>query len=557
MSTFAPTVLSPGQREKLIADPDLGGGSIIRTALAHASAPDVAFINLPAPILGTDGQPLQQLSLRQLDELVQSWSMWYVARGVQPRDRVAVYLPDSFAYHVHFYALAQIGAIAVLINSNSPGSVATELCRQTTPVGLYVDRERLARISDSLDSLGIRWIDVAEEVPAPPADVLTNDRRFLHAPDDPVCLLHSSGTTGRPKPTIHTHKSIVAGPRFRMLDHVEVPGALMMTALPQSHLGCIAYTTYAVLAGTPIVPLRDAPGGALLDAIATYRPTTMMSFAHGYTELASAPIPPGALDSIDVWITIGDAIHETHITTLLSERSPHLKPAMFLDRLGTTELGWGVLLQTRTLQTPAAPRCAGRPVGVAEVTILRRDGSIADDNEIGLLAANGPAITPGYWNDSETTYRSKLSGYWLTGDFAYRDDDGRYYLVDRVVDAIDTPEGVAHSVLLEELLLARLAGISDCTVVAGTHGGSRYPIAVVKAAHASSAAAETLLRMANDVLRAEGYPRLAALQVAENDDDLPVGVTGKVLKRQLRARFDDFTVFGAESDRWAVRDDVR
>lgn len=555
MTTFAPTVLSPGQREKLAADPDLGGGCILRTALAYSPTPDTPFIDLVVPVAGTDGKPLHRLSLRQLDELAQSWSRWYLDKGVRARDRVAVYLPDSFAYTIHFHALAQIGAIAVLVNSRSPGGVAVELCRQTSPVGLYADKERLDRIGDSLDSLGLRWVAVAEDAPAPPAAALAAKQRFQHAADDPVCLLHSSGTTGRPKPTIHTHSSIVAGPRFRLVDHAEVPGALMMTALPQSHLGCIAYTTYAVLAGTPIVPFHDAPGPDLLAAIARYRPTTLMSFAHGYTELAALQVPSGALDSVDVWIAIGDAIHEAHIAALLRQRGADRRPPVFLDRLGTTELGWGVLLQTHTLTAPSAPRCAGRPVGVAEVTVLRRDGSLADSGEIGLLAARGPAVTPGYWNDSETTYRSRLCGYWLTGDFAYRDDDGRYYLVDRVVDAIDTADGVAYSVLMEELLLARLGGISDCSVVAGQYQGSTHPVAVVASAQPGASAGQ-LLDDANAVLAAEGHPLLAGLQIADSDGDLPVGVTGKVLKRQLRERFSDLAIAAPQSARWVVHRDL-
>ena len=145
-----------------------------------------------------------------------------------------------------------------------------------------------------------------------------------------------------------------------MASHRERPGALMMTALPQSHLGCIAYSSYAVLCGTPLVPLYDPTGDALLDAVCEHRPTSVMAFSHAYGELAALDVPSGALDSVDVWVTMGDAIHEPHIQTILSHRSAELAAGGVLDRLGTTELGWGVLLHMSTTRPGARGAASAR-----------------------------------------------------------------------------------------------------------------------------------------------------------------------------------------------------
>jgi acyl-coenzyme A synthetase/AMP-(fatty) acid ligase len=328
----------------------------------------------------------------------------------------------------------------------------------------------------------VQWVHTTDEVPGPPPATLPDSRRYRHHADDPVALLHSSGTTGVPKPTIHTHRSIVSGPKFRLVDHRETPQALTLTALPQSHLGCIACTTYAVLSGARTIAGYDHPGADLTKTVAEHRPTAVMSFAHAYAELAAVDLPPGAVDSVNAWVSIGDAVHEAHIKRLLGQRGKDLPPAAFLDRLGTTELGWGVLLKTRTLDTERNDRCAGRPVGVAEVTILREDGTPADDNEIGYLAAKGPAITPGYWNNPDLTYRFKLAGYWVTGDNAYRDENGDFFLVDRAVDAIYTEQGTGYSVFMEEVILADVPDVVDCAVVAGRYDGRVVPVAVVTVA---------------------------------------------------------------------------
>ncbi|MBI3688218.1 MAG: acyl--CoA ligase [Actinobacteria bacterium] len=538
MVSFAATVLSPEQRVALAADPGVGGGNLLRSALAASPHPDEPFIYSATALPTTDHRLVHHLSLNDLDQLAQSWSAWYVEQGVRPRDRVAVFLADSFAYSLHFYALAQIGAVAVLINSNASRAISESLIEQTRPVGLYTDRTRLTLLDRTAPELAsLCWTRTVEELPAPPARALDEHSWYRHDQEDPVAILHSSGTTGRPKPTIHTHRSIVSGPKFRLVDHTETPGALMLTSLPQSHLGCIAYTAYAVLGGTPLVALRDSTGAELAAAVAEHRPTAVMSFAHGYAELAALDVRPGDLDSVNVWISIGDAVHQAHITRVLAQRSAGLPPAAFYDRLGTTELGWGVLLQVRTLASERKDRCAGRPVGVAEVAVLRPDGTPAAPGEVGLLGARGPAITPGYWNDSATTHASRLAGYWLTGDMALRDENGDHYLVDRAADAIPTSSGMGYSVAMEEVLLASLAQVSDCAVVAGRYGEEVVPVAVVTT-HTGDVDAGLLMAGANDALRAAGHPELALLEVARTEQDFPLGVTGKVLKRQLRERYD-------------------
>ncbi|MDL5206197.1 class I adenylate-forming enzyme family protein [Streptomyces sp. ALI-76-A] len=547
MTTFAPTVLTPEQRSVLAADTTVGGGNLLRSALAVNPHPEVPFLHSSRPMATPTGELKQDFSLAEFDALAQSWSAWYLAQGVQTRDRVAVWFEDSLSYSLHFYALAQIGAVALLINSNASQAIATSLIEQTTPVGLYADRARLDLLGSATADLGLKWTASVDDLPAPPLATLPDSAYWNHHDDDPVAILHSSGTTGRPKPTIHTHKSIVSGPKFRLIDHTEQPGALMMTALPQSHLGCIAYTVYAVLGGTPIVALSDGSGAELAAAVGKYRPTSVMSFAHAYAELANAGLEPGSLDSVHVWVSIGDAVHQAHITKVLSLRSPGLKPAAFFDRLGTTELGWGVLLKVRTLNSERNDRCAGKPVGVAEVTILRKDGSHADDNEVGYLAAKGPAITPGYWGDSDTTYRFRLSGYWLPGDMAYRDSEGDFFLVDRAADAIETEDGIGYSVFMEEVILNDVPDTGDVAVVAGRRDGKVVPVAVVTVGQ-SAVEPEKLLRQANEALKAAGHPLLGLLEVVPDETGIPVGVTGKVLKRRLREQYADLAAYARQSE---------
>ncbi|HEU4346247.1 MAG TPA: class I adenylate-forming enzyme family protein [Actinoplanes sp.] len=543
MSFTHKTVLTPELRAAVAADPGIGGGNLLPSMLATNPYPDEPFIRSLTPVPYTDGEIRTDFSLRDLDHLIQSWSVWYHERGVRPRDRVAVFPPDSVAYFVHYSAIAQIGGIAVLINAKAPRESAVALCERTGAIGLYTDRERLERIAPDLDRLPLRWIETLEDVPSPPSATLPDAARYRHHPDDPVGMMHSSGTTGLPKPVIHTHRTILEGPKFRTVDYKEEPEAVIMTALPQSHQGTISFTSYAVLAGQPLLAWRDVTGAELAVAVPEHKPTMVMAFGHAYPELAALETPPGALDSVNIWVSMGDALHERHLKNVLARRSPDLPPAAFLDRLGTTELGWGVLMQPRTLTTERNDRCVGRAVGHGDVAILRDNGTHAEPYEYGLLGADPSSMTVGYWGAQDTYYRSKLAGYWLTGDVAYRDEDGYFYQVDRAVDVIHTAQGPGYSVQMEETVLNHVAGVEDCTIVAAGYGGEKVAVAVVTGIAIDP---EKVLVAANEALRASGKPQLAMVEAAGGDGDFPLGVTGKSLKRYLRDKYADLAGYLAD-----------
>ncbi|NEE52627.1 acetyl-CoA synthetase, partial [Streptomyces sp. SID8455] len=81
------------------------------------------------------------------------------------------------------------------------------------------------------------------------------------------------------------------------------------------------------------------------------------------------------------------------------------------------------------------------------------------------------ALAHGYWNDSDTTYRTMLAGYWLSGDLVRRSADGEFFHVDRAVDRIRTEAGDGYSALMEEELLLAVEELADCSVVAAKDRG--------------------------------------------------------------------------------------
>ena len=362
-----------------------------------------------------------------------------------------------------------------------------------------------------------------------------------------MSILHSSGTTGRPKPVIQTHQSSIAGPRFRMANDVVAPGERVLTALPQSHIGAISFSSYALLCGTPMIALYDPTSAQLLEAIREHRPTAVMGFSHIHTELAAFDVAPGDLDSVERWISVGDAVHEPHIRTLLEHRSrrPRAVDVPRPPGLDGARLGAAAAHDHARLADPRAAASA-RPTGAGEVVVLRKDGTRGRARRARAARREGPDDHAGVLERLRPELPQparRVLAVGRRGLAATR--TGVFYQVDRAVDVIETASGPGYSVLMEEVLLGNVAEICDCGVVAGRRGDETVAVALVRTTPGAGDV-DRVLEAANDALRAAGHPELALIEVARTDADYPVGVTGKVLKRVLRDRYCDLEAYLAD-----------
>lgn len=535
---------SKEEREELANFPTLGGGNAWRVAAETTSTPDAVAVTAEKPLTDRLGNPQSRFSLRELDELAQAWSVYYLDNGVGPRDRVVIYLEDSFEDQLQLTALAQIGAIPVLLNGKLDPQVALQLIQRAEPVGIYTDDAHLELLAGRHASLpGVRWTRTRQDVGVLPPRSLSEHQRFSHHDDDPVLLCHSSGTTGIPKLVVWTHRQSTAGARFRLATHPEPADSILLSAAPQSHSGAIAFTFYALLAGLPLVAFSDQSGAAVARGVATYRPTTVLAFNHTLAELALLKPDPADFTSVADWMNVGDSAHDAHLRQLLPlgyhlSDGQRVPGSIFGDGLGSSELGWAALRRVVSPGDPVRPRHLGKQVPIAEVAVLREDGTHAEVGEIGMLGVRSDSVAGGYWNSADTQYRSMLGGYWLSGDLVYRDADEDFFHVDRLVDRINSPAGPGYSLLMEEILLLHLEEVADCAVVAGAVGADAVPVAVVDTKQ-SGANPEDLLDRANKALADAGQPPLAVLEIARQSSDIPLGATGKTLKRQLRERYAD------------------
>lgn len=532
-------------RARLAADPEAGAGNVLPKLFEHGADPDGPGAAFDVPV---DGYPAwQELTLGELRERVRARAAWWHARGVGPRDPVAVYVSSSADCLLGFLALAWLGAIPALVNQYLPGDVAAEYVRRLRGVALVTDPAHRARLAGhDLGGLTLH-ADAAETGTADPAGA---PEPYRHHADDPIAITHSSGTTRTPAAVVHSHASLFAAMRLFRLPAPRARGAeRILSALPAAHAAGISALNMALGLRSGLLFLSTQNDGqAVVRAIERWRPSGVLGFAATWAQMARMDLAGRDLDSVSLWFNTGDCAHEPHIRRLVAAGSREtvtregvrrLPGSSFVDGLGSTEMGHSAFHITHTRTTGRYGRCVGVPHGFAEVALLdTATGREVPAGEVGQLGLRAPTLAPGYWNDSGATYRNRLGGYYLTGDLMYRDEEGYYYHVDRAVDAVDLGGGQwLYTAMSEERILAACPDVHDCTVVSAVVGGDagRVVTDVLLALHAG---ADPDLDRTPAVRGALTGAAAATLRnvVVISEEDLITGPTGKVRKFLMRQR---------------------
>jgi 3-aminoavenalumate diazotase len=529
-----------GLRALLAADPEVGAGNVLSRVLHHGADPAGPGLTFDTAV---DGRPAEYpFTLGELDTMVDARAAWLHARGIRRRDPVAVWATAAADIILSFLALTRIGAIAALMNGKMQPEIAAEYIRRLRPRGVLADAAHTELLAGhDLDPIGY---GLHTERLGEPAELATGDPaaappRYRHHQDDPVSITHTSGTTGVPKAVLHSHRTIFAATRHLLTMPQAQGTGRILNALPIPHTATILMVNQVLGNRAEMLCLSEQDGDTVLAAIERWRPESVYGFAVTWAGLARFDLAERDVDSVRMWFNTGDCAHEAHIRRLVAVGSrevvtragrERVPGSHFIDGLGSSEMGHNGFHVTHTVDSDHYGRRIGRPYKFAEAAVLADDGTELPAGEVGRLGFRSPTQSPGYWNDSVTTYRARLAGWFLTGDLVYRDEEGNYYHVDRSPDAGGTAG--FYTALSEEKILAALPEVLDCTVVITEDGGGVHTEVMLELDPSADADADR-----TDAVRAAlGEQVGATLRRVSTvgQGELPVTVTGKVRKFLLR-----------------------
>ena len=525
-------------RARLAADENLGAGNVLTTLLADGLGTDRPALTFDTAV---DGVPAwQALTVRELDERVRARAASLHALGIGRRDPVAVTATSAADNVLTYFALVRLGAIPALINAKLPAETTGIFLTRLRAVGVLADADRRAQLAG---------VDTGTPMLAPIEDLGAGDpalapEPYRHHESDPVAITHSSGTTGVPKAVAHSHASLFAANRHRLRLPKAQGTDRLLSALPAPHVATLIAVNLALASQTQLLAVSDQSGGAVLDAIERWQPTGVLGFAATWSDLAKLDLSTRDTDSISLWWNTGDCAHESHIRRLValghrqvatSAGRVHKPGSVFIDGLGSSEMGHSHFFITHTAESSRYGRCVGKAHAFAEPVVLGPDGAELPIGEVGELGTRSPTLSLGYWNDSVTTHRTRVRGYFLTGDAVYRDEQGYFYHLDRIVDSVPLDDGsTLYTAMSEERILLACPDVADCTVVALRQDGAVVTEVLLQL---EPGADPSLDRSA--AVRGALAPAVAATLrdvVVVDERDLPLGPTGKVRKVALRER---------------------
>jgi fatty-acyl-CoA synthase len=498
---------------------------------------------------------------RVLDEAERLAGYLQARCGVKRGDRVALYMQNSPAYLVAFYAVLRADAMVVPVN---PMNQRDELRHILTDSGARVligAQELLAPTLAALDG-GLLdaalvtaysdWLEaptdlrVPEFVAAPRAlperagvvslrDAISAGERpgpHLAGPDDLCVLPYTSGTTGLPKGCIHTHRTVmhtaVAGSHWRRSFHDEC----VLTALPLFHVtGMQNSMNGPVYSGASMVFLPRWDRSVAAQLIARYRITGFTAVPAMIVDLlSSADAERYDLSSLRSLGGGGAAMPEAIAHKLERELR-----VTYLEGYGLSET-----IAATHINPPERPKaqCLGIPIfGVDSRVVVPGTTIAVAPGETGEIITHGPQVFAGYWNAPLANDASfvELDGkrFFRTGDLARVDEDGYFFMVDRLKRMINAAGYKVWPAEVEAMLYA-CPGVKEACVIAtrdARRGESVKAVVVPKPGAALTA--EDVITWARDNMAAYKVPR--EVELAE---DLPRSGSGKILWRALQERED-------------------
>jgi acyl-CoA synthetase (AMP-forming)/AMP-acid ligase II len=464
-----------------------------------------------------------------------------------PGDRVAVLTENNPEYVLAYYGVPLAGMALVFVNYRLAPREVVDLLSDAAPTVLvteakFLDTARAA--AAAVDSIRtIVTVDGAVDGALPFAELLDGQpttEPALPDEDAPAWLLYTSGTTGRAKGAVLTHRNVVAavvnaGVSWTRGDSAEGGAEQVVSLCPWPLCHIAGYgVVVSHLGGDTVVLLRRYDPEGFLAAVAEHRVTSTTAAPTMLAMLLRHP----AFESYDTSsITrIGYGSAPMPVATL-REAMRRFPNARFQTGFGMTELAGNVLVHSAEDHVAAAEgrtellASVGRPMALSAVRVVDEDGRDCPPDEVGELVVRGDQVCSGYWNRPDASAEAFRDGWFRSGDLARRDAQGYYYIVDRRKDMILTGGENVYSREVEEVLHHHPAVAAAAVVGAPDEVWGERVVAVIEPVAGQAPTEAEIREFCAGQLAGYKCPRQVLVV-----DELPRNTVGKILKRELRAR---------------------
>ena len=471
----------------------------------------------------------RHLSFSKIEALSNKIAHGLVALGVAPGDRVSLFGGNSWEWVVAYHGVAKTGAV---LNPLSSMLTTDELRYTINDAGACVvlaASDRLGQLQplkeDGVVAHLVSWGD-GGEVEAWLARQNATFTPCRRDPADLAVIAYTSGTTGRPKGAMQSHRAVVGAAVGTALMAARTVDDRVINALPLFHVYGSCVMNGALLAGSTLITFPRFDEVAMLEAIAKHRATIMDGVPTAYYYLLAHP----DFDRYD--------LSSLRICWVGGQTLPAAKSLEFTQRTGCpVHEAWGMTeLAGATSANPIYAANKPGTIGVPYPGNAFRVVDIEDASrempcgEPGELMFHGPLVMMGYFNNPGATAETIRADGWLhTGDIAVMDEDGYATIVDRKKDMILTAGFNVYPAELERVICMHPAvALAAVGAVADEAKGELAKAYVIRKPGAQVTAAE-LIAHCREHLAAYKVPR--AVQFV---DAVPMTASGKIMRRLLK-----------------------
>jgi len=473
------------------------------------------------------------ISYQDLDKDSNRLANTFLDLGVNKGDRVILYLQKSLIFVAAYLGLQKIGAIAVPLNPGFKKSEMSYLVNDADAKLVLTGPEQETIIKGINSSLATIVVNTGK--PYQDLDFFRSASdsmpRVKISPEDAGLIIYTSGTTGKPKGAVLSQKNLVHDARniLRVWDIVE--SDVLCHALPLFHVHGLCFALHtALMAGSHMLMLNEFAVDKVADVLAKKEGkntcTLFMAVPSMYSKLTDY-LEERNLDfgHMRLW-TSGSApllIKDFEKITKILGKEP-------VEREGMSETGMNFSNPVRDVRKPGS---IGLPLPDLEVRIVNPETFVdVEPGQEGEIWLKGPAVTPGYWRKPEETAKAFEEGWFRTGDLGRIDEDGYYYLTDRIKHIIISGgENISPKEI--EAVINQVEGVVESSVVGipDEKWGEKVVAAVVT---------KPGYRVKADEIQESCKKHLHNWKCPKEIvflNELPKNAMGKVLKEELKKSF--------------------
>ncbi|MEH7179091.1 acyl-CoA synthetase [Neobacillus vireti] len=386
---------------------------------------------------------------QEINTRASSVAGWLKEQGVKKGDRVALLSPNHISYFDLLFACGKIGAIFVPLNWRLSLRELIEILQDCTPlvIGIHQQFRNMFTLLENTISTSI-IVGGSEYEEVLKSRIETDDTNAI-SENDPLAMIYTGGTTGKPKGVVLSHQSIQWNAINTILSWNLSEEDVTINYMPMFHTGGLnALSLPLLMTGGTVIIGDQYSGRKVVQSINRYKCTIILLVPTMYHSLIqSVEFQDSKFPSMKIFLS-GAAPCPMQVYEAFQK-----KGLAFKEGYGLTEAGPNnFFIHHEDAQVKRGS--VGKPMLFNAIKLAREDGQEAKENEVGELLIKGKHSFSHYWNNELATMETKRFGWVHTGDLAKKDEDGFYYIVGRKKDMIITGGENVYPLEVEHWLAA-------------------------------------------------------------------------------------------------------